>query len=36
MWASNEGHLECVKVLLDKGAEANMQNKVSAVFVDPF
>ena len=31
MHASNEGHLECVKVLLDKGAEVNMQKKVSAV-----
>ena len=34
--ASSEGHLECVKVLLDKGAEVNMQKKVSAVLVGPF
>ena len=25
MRASNAGHMECVKVLLDKGAEVNMQ-----------
>ena len=31
MWASYSGHLECVKDLLDKGAEVNMQSKVSAV-----
>ena len=37
MWASSEGRLECVKVLLDNGAEVNLQNnKVSAVLVDPF
>ena len=35
MWASNEGHLECVKVLLDNGAEVNMRKKVSAVFSRP-
>ena len=28
MMASQAGHIECVKVLLDKGAEVNMQNKV--------
>ena len=31
MWASFSGHWECVKGLLDKGTEVNMQNKVSAV-----
>ena len=31
MCASGAGHVECVKVLLDKGAQANFQNKVSAV-----
>ena len=36
MWASSDGHLECVRVLLDKGAEINMQKKVSAILVDPF
>ena len=36
MCASSEGHLECVKDLLDKGAEINMQDKVSALFVGPF
>ena len=35
MWASSEGHLECVKVLLDNGAEVNMRKKVSAVFSRP-
>ena len=25
------GHMECVKVLLDRGADVNMQDKVSAV-----
>ena len=33
MWASSKGHLECVKDLLDKGAEVNIQKKVSAVIV---
>ena len=33
MHASSEGHLECVKVLLDKGAELNMLKKVGAVLV---
>ena len=28
MLASHAGHMECVKVLLDKGADVNMQNKV--------
>ena len=36
MYASGEGHLDCVKVLLDKVTEVNMQNKVSAVLVGPF
>ena len=30
MRASLLGHMECVKVLLDRGADVNMQNKVSA------
>ena len=29
--ASIAGHLECIKLLLDRGAQANLQNKVSAV-----
>ena len=33
MKASEAGHMECVKVLLDKGAEINMQDKVSGVIV---
>ena len=36
MHASSEGHLECAMVLVDKGAEVNMQNKVSAVLLGPF
>ena len=36
MCASSVGHLECVNVLLDKGAEVNMQNMVTAVLVRPF
>ena len=36
MLASSEGHSECVKDLLDKGADVNMQDKVSAVLVGPF
>ena len=36
MLASSEGHSECVKDLLDKGAEINMQDKVSALLVGPF
>ena len=31
MRASASGHMECVTVLLDRGAEVNMQNKVSVV-----
>ena len=30
MWASGSEHMECVKVLLDRGADVNMQDKVSA------
>ena len=33
MWASGTGEMECVKVLLDKGAEVNMQSKVSDVII---
>ena len=29
--ASTYGHVECVKVLLDRGAQANLQAKVSTV-----
>ena len=29
MWASWLGHVECVTVLLDSGAEVNMQEEVS-------
>ena len=29
MVASSKGHVEIVKLLLDKGAEVNHQNKVS-------
>ena len=36
MHASCEGRLECVKDLLDKGAEVNMQKKVIAVLVGQF
>ena len=31
MSASWYGHMECVKALLDKGAEVNKQDNVSAV-----
>ena len=33
MKASEAGHIECVQVLLDKGADINMQNKVSRVII---
>ena len=33
MRASKAGQLECVKVLLDKGAEVNMQSGVSGVII---
>ena len=29
MWASDKGHVECVKMLLEGGAQANQQNNVS-------
>ena len=35
MEASSKGHLECVKVLLDKGAQVNVQNEVSGFTVSP-
>ena len=28
MYASAVGHVKCVKVLMDNGAQANLQNKV--------
>ena len=31
IWASREGRMECVKVLLDRGAKVNMQDQVSAI-----
>ena len=31
MRASVAGNMECVKVLLDRGAEVNMQHKVSGI-----
>ena len=34
MRASRAGHMECVKVLLDMGAEVNIQDKVSGVIID--
>ena len=33
MSASLAGHMECVKVLLDKGAEANIQDTVSGLII---
>ena len=33
MKASEAGQVECIKVLLDRGAEVNMQDKVSGVDV---
>ena len=33
MKASRAGHMECVKVLLDKGAKVNIQGKVSGVII---
>ena len=32
MWASFAGHVECVQLLLDKGAQANHEDKVSEFF----
>ena len=31
MWASEWGHVGCVQLLLDRGAQANLQDEVSAV-----
>ena len=33
MKASEAGHMECVKVLLDNGAQVNMQDKVCGVII---
>ena len=33
MKASGAGQVECVKVLLDRGAEVNMQDKVIGVII---
>ena len=33
MKASAAGHMECVQVLLDKGADVNMQSNVSGVII---
>ena len=33
MVASGRGHVECVKLLLDRGAQTNHQSKVSAVLL---
>ena len=33
MRASVTGNTECVKVLLDRGAEVNLQDDVSGVFI---
>ena len=33
MKASQAGHMECVQVLLDKGADVNMQSNVSGVII---
>ena len=35
MMASRARQVECVKVLLDRGAEVNMQDVVSGVDVNP-
>ena len=35
MKASAAGQMECIKVLLDRGAEVNMQGMVSGVDVNP-
>ena len=32
--ASKAGQVECVKMLLDRGAEINMQNQVSGVIIN--
>ena len=33
MAASKKGQVECVKMLLDRGAEVNMQKKVNDVII---
>ena len=33
MRASQARHMECVKALLDKGADANIQDRVSGVII---
>ena len=33
MRASQAGHMECVKALLDKGADVNIQDRVSGVII---
>ena len=33
MKASVAGHVKCVKMLLDRGAQVNMQDKVSGVII---
>ena len=33
MMASAAGHMECVQVLLDQGADVNMQSMVSGVII---
>ena len=35
MKASKAGQVECIKMLLDRGTEVNMQDKVSGVDVNP-
>ena len=35
MMASEAGQVKCIKMLLDRGAEVNMQGKVSGVDVNP-
>ena len=36
MWASCNGRMDCVKLLLDRGAELNVQNKVSEILSSSF
>ena len=33
MRASNAGHMECVQVLLDKGADVNIHDKVRCHYI---
>ena len=35
MMASEAGQVKCIKMLLDRGAEVNMQDNVSGVNVNP-